>query len=131
VNEADLQKGITDLADNLGWLWYHALPARTEKGWATAASGSLARGFPDLVMLHLDHGIMFIEVKGDGGRLAPFQALVGDAISAAISAVADAGNSILDPSRQGAVTVRKKLRYRVYRPADYLSGVVERELRGT
>lgn len=130
MDEDALMKGITDTADQSGWLWVHIRPGRTKKGWATPIEGPLGHGWVDLVLVHKDRGIRFVEVKGDGGKRSLLQEAVGDALTEAIDAVCRAGISVYDPGRSGAIAVGRKLRYCVWTPREYLDGTIERELRG-
>ena len=65
--EADLQKGIIDAAQLHGWYVYHAAQIKGHLRSATSL------GFPDLVMAHERRGVLFVELKADGGRIAPRQ----------------------------------------------------------
>lgn len=130
MNEDDLMVGVTDTARNLGWGWVHFRPARTAKGYRTPVEGPLGKGWPDLVLMHDQHGIRFVELKGDGGVMSAEQRMVMEAILPAIEAVCRAGISVYDPNQAGSVRVNKRLRYLVWTPRQYLDGSVERELRG-
>lgn len=57
MNEADLQKRITDLCDWLGLVWHHETDSRRSKA-----------GFPDLVIV--GRGVVFAELKSASGRLS-------------------------------------------------------------
>ena len=50
--EKQLQKLVTDMARGLGWLTYHTKNAMQSD-----------EGFPDLVCVHLDRGVLFLELK--------------------------------------------------------------------
>jgi hypothetical protein len=50
ATEAELMVLVTELATIYGWKWAHFRVARTKYGWATAVSGPLGKGFPDLVL---------------------------------------------------------------------------------
>ncbi len=58
-----------------GWTWTHSRPARTEHGWVTAISGD--KGFPDYVCVRETrlgtYELIFIELKGDGGKVSAEQ----------------------------------------------------------
>lgn len=69
MNEREFMGRIVDLARTYGWSVAHFRPARTEKGWRTAVAYD-GQGFPDLVLCHPQHGVIFAEVKAEGGRLS-------------------------------------------------------------
>lgn len=130
MNEADLQRAVTDMMRLLGWSWYHARPGRTVDGWRTPGEGPLAKGWPDLAAFHDTHGILFVELKGTRGRMRDEQDMAMSVICGAIAAACRAGVSVYDPNQSGIVRVGRKLRYRVWTPAHLDDGSVERELRG-
>jgi VRR-NUC domain len=66
VTEKDFQKTVTDALTAFGWRWCHFRPARTQRGWRTALSGS--PGFPDLVAVRGDR-VLFVELKAANGKL--------------------------------------------------------------
>lgn len=70
--EQELQKRITRLAKEFGWLVNHTYRARLEDGtWRTTTT---AKGWPDLVLVHPGWGrIVVLEVKGPKGRSSPEQ----------------------------------------------------------
>lgn len=104
MSEAELQRAVLELAAALGYLCYHPIPARTEKGWSTAAQGNGAAGFPDLVLV--GHGrVVFAELKSGSGRLRPEQLGWRDSI------LANGGEWVL------------------WNPTDWMAGTVERSLR--
>jgi hypothetical protein len=46
----------------------------TEKGWRTSASGTMAAGWPDLVLVRRrDRRLIFAELKREGQDLRPEQ----------------------------------------------------------
>lgn len=65
MTEDDLLEAIVDLAKTLHWQAYHALPARTGRGYRTAMVGDV--GFPDLVLAKRGH-LVFAELKGHDAR---------------------------------------------------------------
>lgn len=74
IYEDDLLAAVLDLAAYLGWRCFHARPARTGKGWRTAAQGNGAIGFPDCVLAHpKQRRLLFVELKAKGGKLSPAQ----------------------------------------------------------
>ncbi len=60
--ERELQTHVVRLARALGWLVYHTYDARRSEP-----------GFPDLTMVHDKHGLMFVELKAEKGRVSPDQ----------------------------------------------------------
>lgn len=73
MSEAEWQKQITDLADQLGYLWYHNPDSRRSNA-----------GYPDLVLCHPERGVCFsIEVKAQKGRLSHAQQVWAKALIAA------------------------------------------------
>ncbi len=62
------------LAPMLGWETMHIRPARTLKGWRTPTEGSLAKGWPDLVLVRTrDRRLIFAELKRELEVPAPAQ----------------------------------------------------------
>lgn len=62
------------LAPMLGWESFHVRPARTMKGWRTPTEGSLAKGWPDLVLIRArDRRLVFAELKRQHRDLDPAQ----------------------------------------------------------
>lgn len=107
MTERELQSAVLECAELLGWLCYHPRPARTADGWRTAAQGNGASGFPDVVMAHSkQRRLLFVELKSAAGRLRPEQTRWLDTLALAYCEM------------------------RVWRPADWLSGDIERCLRG-
>ena len=93
--EADLQARVIALARALGWLEYHTFDSRRSQA-----------GFPDLVLAHRTHGVLFRELKREALQPTNEQ----------IVWLALLGASGADAA--------------VWRPSDLLEGRVERELRG-
>jgi hypothetical protein len=82
VTEADFLRSVLDLAHLCGWESWHPRPARTLDSWRTAGTGSMAKGFPDLVLAHADQRrVLFIELKTDTGRLTSHQERVLDLLA--------------------------------------------------
>lgn len=59
LTEAQLLGLITQMAGHLGWWAYHTRDSRGSQP-----------GFPDLVLAHRKHGVVFAELKREGGRLS-------------------------------------------------------------
>lgn len=81
VTEAYFQEQVVELAEVLGWSWVHFRPGRTAHGWRTPVSGPLGKGFVDLIMLR--ERVIFVELKGDKGKVGPEQAAVIHALQEA------------------------------------------------
>jgi len=71
VTEAAFQAQVVELARLFGWKLHHTRPAMVAGRWMTPLTGDA--GFPDLVLAHQDHGVVFAELKADRGRLSPGQ----------------------------------------------------------
>ena len=70
--ELQCQTTIVDAAKRGGWLVHAERTSRTQSGrWATAIQGHA--GFPDLVLLHRDRGLLFCELKRKPNRIEPAQ----------------------------------------------------------
>lgn len=91
--EAQLQNHVQQLLDAGGWTWHHETDSRKSKA-----------GFPDLVMVHPQHGVLWRELKTEKGRLRPDQTRWLDSLH---SAGEDAD---------------------VWRPRDVVSGRIREEL---
>lgn len=104
VTETELTDAILEAAAALGWLCYHARPARTDQGWRTAAQGNGAKGLPDLLMVK-GRRMVAAELKDKKGKLTVEQ-----------------GYWL---ARLGDTPVETY----VWRPCDWEMGVVERILR--
>lgn len=66
-SEQAFQDAIVDLARTFGWKVAHFAAARTNHGWRTPARYD-ATGWPDLILVHPEHGIIAAEVKSVGGK---------------------------------------------------------------
>ncbi|CAN5770077.1 hypothetical protein BH23CHL8_BH23CHL8_26350 [soil metagenome] len=70
-------KEVRGLADQLGWEHVGWRPAMTKVGWRTPGTGTLAKGWPDLVLVHpRRRRLLFVELKGDDGKLSDDQVRV-------------------------------------------------------
>ena len=66
LSEREFKNSIVTLAQDLGWLVHHDLPAMNRRGkWATHIQGD--SGFPDLVLLNSKGVLVFAELKTDVG----------------------------------------------------------------
>jgi hypothetical protein len=62
ITEAAWQRTVVDLFRLHGWrVWHDTTAWRSDPGW------------PDLVCVHPQHGVRFIELKRESGRLRPAQ----------------------------------------------------------
>lgn len=82
VSEKDFEHSVIDLAHLLKWRVAHFRPALTSKGWRTPVTADGA-GWPDLVLVHPQHGILHRELKTDSGRVSAGQQAWLDAINTA------------------------------------------------
>ncbi|MCA1570865.1 MAG: VRR-NUC domain-containing protein [Chloroflexi bacterium] len=81
LREIDLQRQVVQLAELLGWEHVHWRPAMTKQGWRTPGSGTLAKGFPDLLLVRpSDRRLIFVELKADGHKPTPDQERVLDVL---------------------------------------------------
>ncbi|MCV0404527.1 MAG: VRR-NUC domain-containing protein [Chloroflexi bacterium] len=62
ISEHALQKSLLEMAVRGRWLVHHETDSRKSNA-----------GFPDLVCVHPDHGLVVIELKSERGYLAPDQ----------------------------------------------------------
>jgi hypothetical protein len=70
--EKILQDKVIHLAKMNGFMVQHSRPVKQADGrWLTAIQGDA--GFPDLVLAHVERGVVFVELKSDQGRLSPGQ----------------------------------------------------------
>lgn len=69
MTEKELEDAVLEMAQALGYLRFHALPARSKDGerWRTHQRGDV--GFPDLCMVHPKTGrICMFELKTEKGK---------------------------------------------------------------
>lgn len=68
LSEAKFQASVQDLANLRGWDWLHIQRALNERGyWRTPITGSLGRGWPDLVLVRGSR-LLFVELKARYGK---------------------------------------------------------------
>jgi len=79
--EADLQKGVIDVARILGYRVAHFRPAMTKHGWRTPVAADGA-GFPDLCIVGHER-LLFAELKCGKNTLSAEQAAWLEALRAA------------------------------------------------
>lgn len=72
MREDEFRRKIVKLAHLHGWkvAYWHRLPTKGQE-WRTPVGGD-AKGFPDLTLAR-DPRLIFVELKGERGRLAPEQ----------------------------------------------------------
>jgi len=73
MTERDFQRAVTETADWLGWKVFHPSPTPANYGSGTVWMTAGSHGFPDLVLAHKKHGVLFVELKTDSGRLSTLQ----------------------------------------------------------
>jgi hypothetical protein len=84
VTEAQWQRVVTDAARLHGWDWLHVHPLMTRAGeWRTPTSGTLANGWPDLLLVK-GSSVIAVECKADDGRLTSRQREVHERLREAI-----------------------------------------------
>jgi hypothetical protein len=83
VNEKTFAHQIEFLLDLGGWRWCHYEPAVRQSGsWATPLRGD--KGEPDYRAVRSGR-LVFVEIKGDGGRLTKDQKLwIADLVEAGV-----------------------------------------------
>lgn len=107
MTEAQFQQAIIEMAQLLGWKVAHFRPAQTSKGWRTPVAADGA-GFPDLVLCR--DRLVFLECKGNAGRVRPEQADW-------IAAITQAGGTALVVRPSDMDAIEHALRKRVDKAA--------------
>ena len=88
LTELDFQRQLVGtkppgLAVIFGWEHVHFRPAMTKHGYRTAGSGSMAMGWPDLILARpRDCRIIAAELKRDGAKTSPDQDRVLEVLAA-------------------------------------------------
>lgn len=72
VKEKHLQESIIRRAGLLGWAHYHPYDSRKS-----------VPGYPDLTLVHPDHGVLWLELKTMVGKISAHQAQWIDLLTAA------------------------------------------------
>lgn len=107
MSEDDLLEAVLESASAYGWLAFHPRPGRVRaegrETYRTAMQGD--PGFPDLVLAHPTAGVLFRELKSEKGALSLEQQVW-------LAALADGGLNVA-----------------VWKPADWISGLIDAELR--
>lgn len=62
VTEAQFQNAVIEMATRLGWETWHDNDSRRNQG-----------GLPDLICVHAEHGVVWLELKTMKGRVRPMQ----------------------------------------------------------
>lgn len=71
VSEKDWQAYVVNLAHQCGWLVQHSRVSQVGGRHMTAITGNI--GFPDLVLAHEQHGVVFAELKAEIGQMSAAQ----------------------------------------------------------
>ncbi len=73
MNEAQFQRRVTDMAVRFGWKFWHT-PAPMVRRGDQFVGAKQAAGIADLILTHDDPPrLVFMELKGDGGKLSDRQ----------------------------------------------------------
>ncbi len=82
LSERGFQTAVCELATYTGWRWTHFRTVRDHNNrYLTPLEGS--PGFPDLVLVHPERGVLFVELKTATGRLTDNQKQWGADLEAA------------------------------------------------
>ena len=134
LRELDFQRQLVGtkppgLAIILGWEHVHFRPAMTKHGWRTAGTGSMAAGWPDLVLVRpRDRRLIFAELKADGAKATPDQERVLEVLRSVVTT----GGTLAAIGRSGYPRVGEELQLPrvdvyIWRPADW--DLIEQALR--
>lgn len=82
LSEDDWLGMVTQLAQLKGWEWMHIRPAMKQSGWRTPTTGTMARGWPDLVLTR-GRQLLFVELKSESGPVSEDQQRVLDVLRSA------------------------------------------------
>lgn len=108
MTERELQDAVIECAQLLGWRVAHFRPAETAKGWRTPVQAD-GKGYPDMTLVHRrQRRLLFVELKAEKGSVSEEQARWLEDL-------------LLCSGDRVAV--------HVWRPADWISGDIERALR--
>lgn len=91
--EATFQSHVVRLAKAHGWWPYHVYDSRRSEP-----------GYPDLTLLHRQHGLIFRELKAEKGRVKPTQWLWL--------------HGLIDADQDAAI----------WRPSDWIAGTIQQQL---
>ena len=85
MTERDFQRAVMELAELQGWETLHVRTSMQQGRYMTATTGTMAKGWPDLVLAHPKRRrLLFVELKADRGRLRPDQERVHAALWEAV-----------------------------------------------
>lgn len=74
MTEREFQRSVMDLAHLTGWETLHCRTSMQQDRYLTATTGTMAKGWPDLVLAHpKKRRLIFVELKADKGRTTPEQ----------------------------------------------------------
>jgi hypothetical protein len=129
LSEREFQRQVTELAELRGWETFHVRPGRTADSWRTPTSGTMAAGWPDLVLARHPR-LIFAELKREDGRLTEAQGRVLEVLGAFIVEAPEipedfpipAQRSYLDGVFAGlnkALHDGPKVEVHVWRPSDF------------
>ncbi len=85
LTELDFMHQVTAYAELCGFEWFHVRAGRTLDSWRTPGSGTMAKGWPDLVLARGSR-LIFAELKRDGGKPTMDQVRVLDVLGKAAEA---------------------------------------------
>ncbi len=85
LTELDFMRQVMQLAEMTGWETFHVRAGRTLDSWRTPGSGTMAKGWPDLVLVRGSR-LIFAELKRDGGKATADQSRVLDVLGKAAEA---------------------------------------------
>lgn len=84
TTERDFQRAVMDLAELSGWETLHVRTSMQQGRYMTATTGTMAKGWPDLVLVHWRiPALLFVELKAARGRVTSDQERVHDVLIAA------------------------------------------------
>jgi hypothetical protein len=70
ISEASFLTQVKALAYQYGWSLHHSQPSMTRTGRYITTG---AAGFPDLVLAHIERGLVFAELKTEKGKASDSQ----------------------------------------------------------
>lgn len=74
MSEREFQRKVIDTAHTFGWRVAHFRTAMNARGHYQTPVGADGAGWPDLVLVHPDRGlVLYRELKAGRGRLSPAQ----------------------------------------------------------
>lgn len=82
LSEDDWLGMVLQLAHLKGWETMHVRPAMRQRSWRTPTTGSMARGWPDLVLCR-GRQLLFVELKAERGPVSEDQQRVLDVLRSA------------------------------------------------